>query len=91
MRRPRLATVRDVYRELLLLGDEEGRPKARGETGLEYSHALAGRWPRASEPLDHLTALYTVEQYDGQAGSPGTVQAAIVDLRAIEDGMRADA
>lgn len=87
MRRRRLSTVRDVYRELLLLGDEEGRPKALGETGHEYSRALAARWPTASEPLDRLTALYAVERYDGQTGPPETVQSAITDLRAIEDGM----
>jgi len=83
-RRHRYTSVRDVYRALLAFGSLRARPRMPSETGLEYSHELAGRWKASSDPLRDLNALYLEERYGSRPPSPALVARARSDLHAVE-------
>ncbi|HZT97435.1 MAG TPA: hypothetical protein VFB34_11440 [Chloroflexota bacterium] len=89
LKRPRrLQTVRDVYRAYLVFGSDHFRPRARGETGLEYSAGLMAVTTAPTTPVDDLNALYMSERYRNVPTDSSKVAEAIRDLQAIEAAAR---
>lgn len=86
-RRGRITSVREAYRIFLATGRRRTRPRAEGETGLEYSRFIEGCYSATSAPLDRLNSLYLPERYGHHLSSPAEVAAARSELRNVEHAL----
>jgi hypothetical protein len=68
--------VRELYRELLRLGESAGAHRALATTPLEHQPALQGTL-EPEETVAHLTAAYVEERYADRRSPPATT----ADLR----------
>jgi hypothetical protein len=69
-------SVRELYRELLRLGESAGAHRALATTPLEHQPALQGTL-EPEETVTHLTAAYVEERYADRRSPPATT----ADLR----------
>jgi hypothetical protein len=83
-RRPRMRTVRDVYRAFLEVGQTRIRPRKIGETGLEYSSSVVTVLSTTRPALDELNTLYMEERYGSRQMTDEHLAAAIRDFEAFD-------
>ena len=62
---PEVASVRQVYRQLLRWAAGSGYPRHAWQTPHEYGYTLAGLLPEASEDLNFVTRQYVRARYGG--------------------------
>jgi len=60
---PEIASVRQIYRQLLRWAAAGGYPRHISQTPLEYCYTLAGLLPEAREDLDLVTQQYVRARY----------------------------
>lgn len=58
-----LETVRDLYKNLLLFGDDHGLPRPSEDTPYEYLDPLAARYPHRRQDFQQLTEAYVAAHY----------------------------
>lgn len=88
-------SVREVYRQLLVLARERGVPHARSQTPYEYQGALSRAFPNHQEEVGAITEAYVAARY-GPIPPPETVvswvnrawQAVLRGRRTIDDRRR---
>ncbi len=61
------ADVRDAYRHLLVLADQQGQGRVANESASDYLNRLRVAWSTAGEPLDDLTLRYLAARYAEQS------------------------
>ncbi len=78
---------RELYRELLRMGSQRGRPRARGETPLEYQRALTEVSPfdRARHEVQIVTWVYAQARY----GEEPPAELVVASAREALDRLRA--
>jgi hypothetical protein len=60
---PELASVRQLYRQLLRWGSENGHPRQRSQTPNEYRSGLAETLVEGQEELEYITEKYNRARY----------------------------
>ena len=60
---PGVATVRDLYKNLLLFGDDHGLPRPDEDTPYEYLRPLSDRYPHRHPDFQALTDAYVAAHY----------------------------
>ncbi len=69
-----LDSVRDLYRHLLLFGDEHGLPRPTEETPYEYLGPLCSHYPQRRDDFFSLTEAYVASHYGERPFSPAEVE-----------------
>ena len=69
------ADVRDAYRHLLVLANQQGQGRAATESASDYLNRLRVAWSNAGEPLDDLTLRYLAARYAEQSSAEDLLRA----------------
>ena len=80
----RTESVRDLYRNLLILGERVGHPRHPDQTPLEYWEQLRMIWPSLSEPILKLTQIYIETRYGHEPVDDDTLE----ELRRVWETIR---
>ncbi|RME13652.1 MAG: DUF4129 domain-containing protein [Ardenticatenia bacterium] len=80
----RIESIRDLYRNLLILGERVGHPRHPDQTPLEYWEQLRMIWPSLSEPILQLTQTYIETRYGHEPVDEDTLE----ELRRVWETIR---